>query len=200
MGISKILLLLGVGAASVVIVTPVLAAPGLSGGRAVDGDTIELRNNKDVRVIGIDTPEEGQCGYGPAKNATQRFINQGFVLKRVDGDTTDRYGRLLRSVTRNDGKDLGVYLINRGLAVARYDSRDGYGYHPQERKYHRLDKLQGRNVCGFNPTAGTSGGSGGSRFANCTEAINAGKAPLYRGQPAYSPDLDADGDGVACEV
>lgn len=36
-------------------------------------------------------------------------------------------------------------------------------------------------------------------FRNCKEAKAAGAAPLYRGQPGYSPKLDRDGDGVACE-
>ena len=45
------------------------------------------------------------------------------------------------------------------------------------------------------------GGSGNARtFNNCTEAWNAGAAPLRRGDPGYSADLDRDGDGVACEV
>jgi hypothetical protein len=26
-----------------------------------------------------------------------------------------------------------------------------------------------------------------------------GKGPLFRGQPGYRPDLDPDGDGVACK-
>lgn len=36
-------------------------------------------------------------------------------------------------------------------------------------------------------------------YANCTEVRAAGAAPIYRGQPGYSGDLDRDGDGVACE-
>ena len=36
-------------------------------------------------------------------------------------------------------------------------------------------------------------------FANCTEARAAGAAPLYAGSPGYSPKLDRDNDGVACE-
>ena len=36
-------------------------------------------------------------------------------------------------------------------------------------------------------------------YANCTAVRNAGKAPLYRGQPGYSSALDGDGDGIACE-
>ena len=106
---------------------------------------------------------------------------------------------------RTDGKDLGTLLINRGLAVARYDSRDGYGFHRQENKYHYLDAKQGRDVCGFDPTkdrkpsGDNGGGSGGNSFDNCTEARNKGAAPVYRGEPSYGPHLDADGDGVGCE-
>lgn len=36
-------------------------------------------------------------------------------------------------------------------------------------------------------------------YRNCAEARAAGAAPLLRGQPGYSPSLDRDGDGKACE-
>ncbi|MEZ5150268.1 excalibur calcium-binding domain-containing protein [Rhodococcus zopfii] len=36
-------------------------------------------------------------------------------------------------------------------------------------------------------------------YQNCTEAWNAGVAPLYRGEAGYAPKLDRDSDGVACE-
>lgn len=39
--------------------------------------------------------------------------------------------------------------------------------------------------------------SGG--FASCDAARSAGAAPLHRGDPGYSPQLDGDGDGIACE-
>lgn len=39
----------------------------------------------------------------------------------------------------------------------------------------------------------------GGYYENCTEARNAGAAPIYIGEPGYSRDLDRDGDGVACE-
>ncbi|MFB9699899.1 excalibur calcium-binding domain-containing protein [Rhodococcus aetherivorans] len=37
-------------------------------------------------------------------------------------------------------------------------------------------------------------------YKNCTEAWNAGVAPLYRDEPGYAPKLDRDDDGIACEV
>ncbi|WP_068274211.1 GmrSD restriction endonuclease domain-containing protein [Aldersonia kunmingensis] len=43
------------------------------------------------------------------------------------------------------------------------------------------------------------GPSSGASFASCAAARAAGAAPLYVGSPGYSPKLDRDDDGVACE-
>ncbi len=37
-------------------------------------------------------------------------------------------------------------------------------------------------------------------YANCTEAREAGAAPILRGEPGYRSALDRDNDGIACEV
>ena len=47
------------------------------------------------------------------------------------------------------------------------------------------------------PPAAPAGGA--AYFKNCTAARAAGAAPLHRGDPGYRPELDRDGDGVACE-
>ncbi|MCU1603689.1 MAG: hypothetical protein JWP46_154, partial [Modestobacter sp.] len=39
----------------------------------------------------------------------------------------------------------------------------------------------------------------GAPFANCAAARAAGAAPLHRGDAGYSPAMDGDGDGTACE-
>ncbi|THD38349.1 MAG: excalibur calcium-binding domain-containing protein [Sphingomonas sp.] len=36
-------------------------------------------------------------------------------------------------------------------------------------------------------------------YAGCNEARAAGAAPIYRGSPGYRPEMDGDGDGIACE-
>jgi len=36
-------------------------------------------------------------------------------------------------------------------------------------------------------------------YRRCDDARAAGAAPIRRGQPGYRPELDRDGDGVACE-
>ncbi|HEU4946881.1 MAG TPA: excalibur calcium-binding domain-containing protein [Kribbella sp.] len=36
-------------------------------------------------------------------------------------------------------------------------------------------------------------------YRNCGEVRAAGKAPLHRGDPGYTRDLDRNGDGIACD-
>ena len=39
----------------------------------------------------------------------------------------------------------------------------------------------------------------GAYYSGCNDARAAGVAPLYAGEPGYRPEMDGDGDGVACE-
>lgn len=109
--------------------------------RVIDGDTVELADSQRVRLIGIDTPERGECGY---REATERLIeligNQPVTLTAGARSDTDRYGRLLRYLDIGD-TDAGLKLLQAGLAISRYDSRDGYGSHPREAQYIAADDL-----------------------------------------------------------
>lgn len=118
------------------------AAPSVwSVGSVIDGDTFDAERGgtrERVRIIGIDTPEREQCGYAEASAALRDAIGGGSVTL-VSGAEIDRdtYGRLLRYV-EVDGADVGLDLIDRGLAVARYDSRSGQP-HDRERTYWAAD-------------------------------------------------------------
>ena len=87
----------------------------------VDGDTIWYRGAK-VRLSDINAPEVSQpsCASEAAlgERATRRLIellNAGpFSLER-EGRDVDRYGRLLRVVSRH-GTSLGVIMEDEGLA------------------------------------------------------------------------------------
>jgi micrococcal nuclease len=109
----------------------------------VDGDTVDVRHTdgttERVRVIGIDTPERDECGYQEASAAmTDLVLDRAVTLTPGARDDRDRYDRLLRYVDV-DGQDAGLSLIQQGLAVARYDSRDGHGAHTRERTYVTAD-------------------------------------------------------------
>src|SRR6476661_6670851 len=135
--------------------------------KVVDGDTIWVSRSgisRKIRFIGIDTPETGECGFTEARNALRGIIGgQRVTLTAGARDDVDRYGRLLRYVDVN-GVDAGLRLVKQGYAVARYDSRDGYGSHTREAAYVRADAASPKAACA-EPGAGTSSGStGGSGF------------------------------------
>ena len=174
--------------------------------RVVDGDTIELGNGETVRLVGIDAPEVGECGYErAADNLARLALGKAVRLGRSEEDR-DRYARLLRYVDVG-AQDAGLRLIRNGLAIARYDSRDGYGFHPRETLYVAEDTHTKQFACAPKPQP----------FVQ--QPPSSGCAPGYTPcAPPYPPDvdcaevngpihvsgsdphgLDADGDGVACE-
>jgi Protein of unknown function (DUF1524)/Excalibur calcium-binding domain len=48
-------------------------------------------------------------------------------------------------------------------------------------------------------SGGEKGDGGGAHYRNCDAVRAAGKAPIHRGDPGYSRQLDRDGDGVGCD-
>lgn len=106
----------------------------------IDGDTLEIGSGEHVRLIGIDTPERDTCGYREASEALRALVEgRRITLVNPRGvQDEDVHGRLLRYVDRS-GQDAGYDLITAGLAVARYDSRDGLDHHPREERYHAAD-------------------------------------------------------------
>ncbi len=103
----------------------------------VDGDTIETSAGM-VRIIGIDTPERGECGHGEASVAIGRLLSVGDPVRLelpLGQNDRDRHGRLVRYVSTEAGVDLGLMQLEAGNAIARYDSTDGYPAHPHEARY-----------------------------------------------------------------
>lgn len=124
----------------------------------VDGDTVSTDRGV-VRLIGMDTPETGQCGYGQATREVRQLspVGSQVVLKRARGTANrDSYQRLLRYVVAG-GVDVGLRQIERG-AAARYDSRDGFPKHPRQKKYRRADRAS-LNYCESPLGAATYAGS-----------------------------------------
>jgi endonuclease YncB( thermonuclease family) len=124
-----------------VVIYAAVKAFGVPVDYTVDGDTLRLGDGQYVRIIGIDTPEVGQCGYEKAKSLTNRLAGYDVTLRLPRGhEPRDHYGRLLRYAFADDGRDIGAVLLRRGLANARYDDWDGYDWHPKMYRYRQIDQ------------------------------------------------------------
>jgi micrococcal nuclease len=88
----------------------------------VDGDTIDVAldsgSRTRVRLIGVDTPERGQCFFTRATNVTARLAASKRVVLQGDATqaTRDKYGRLLAYAWLPGGHDLGLQLLRAGVA------------------------------------------------------------------------------------
>ena len=92
--------------------------------RVIDGDTIQVRfegNSYTVRLMGVDTPETKHSTkaveyFGREASAFTKAHLEGKTVALVRdsaGDSTDRYGRLLRYVYL-DGDNFNARLIREG--------------------------------------------------------------------------------------
>jgi endonuclease YncB( thermonuclease family) len=109
-----------------------------------DGDTVVTSRGK-VRLIGVDTPELGTCGSAAAQRLAQRVAPVGSTVRLTSAasvDDRDRYGRMLRYVSRG-GVDVGLRQLQRRQALARYDGLDGYDTHPKQARYRSVSRAKG---------------------------------------------------------
>jgi endonuclease YncB( thermonuclease family) len=171
----------------------------------VDGDTVDLGNGQTVRLVGIDTPERGECGYERASDNLARLVLGKQVRLGISDEDTDRYGRLLRYVDVG-AVDAGLAQIKGGYAIARYDSRDGYGFHPREPVYVKADRGSKPLTCAKpapQPLVGGGGAHCMTGYAPCLPVVadlDCGDidGPVrVTGSDPYR--LDADGDGIGCD-
>ena len=96
------------------------AAAPLSSGeytvkRAIDGDTVLLKNGERVRYLGIDTPEKNEPFFTGALKANRNLV-EGKKVKLLVCQTRrrDDYGRTLAGL-RLDGRDVTLELLRLGL-------------------------------------------------------------------------------------
>jgi micrococcal nuclease len=88
---------------------------GIQVRHVVDGDTIELADNRQVRYLGINTPERDQPFYEEAKQFNANLVSDKLVQLEFDMDTIDRYGRTLAHVFVG-GTHVNLELIRQGYA------------------------------------------------------------------------------------
>jgi endonuclease YncB( thermonuclease family) len=91
--------------------------------RVVDGDTLRLKDGRNVRMVGLNTPETGKKGQSAepfaeaAKRRLQALVSEsdGQVSLRIGVQAKDRYGRVLANVYGRNGANLEAQLLSEGL-------------------------------------------------------------------------------------
>ncbi len=83
----------------------------------VDGDTLKVSSGKVVRLIGIDSPENGAPYYAEAKNKLTELVLNKQIRFEKDVSETDRYGRLLWYLWVGD-LFVNLEMVRQGYAVA----------------------------------------------------------------------------------
>ncbi len=87
-----------------------------------DGDTISVGSRVRVRLLGIDTPELGAGFDTPAPFALEArthlrsLVENRHVRLETDREETDRYGRRLAYVFRDDGLFVNEEMLRAGFA------------------------------------------------------------------------------------
>lgn len=94
---------------------------GVTVTNAVDGDTVDLSDGRRVRLLGVDAPERGECGYEEATQFTASKsvgVAHQVLLYREPGVAKDPSGRELAYLDVGYGhfEDLGRALAIAGLA------------------------------------------------------------------------------------
>ncbi len=82
----------------------------------IDGDTVTLNNGKDVRLIGMDTPEAGEKCATEATQAMKNLVLGKYVTIEKDTSEMDKYNRLLRFIY-TDGIFINAEMIKNGYAT-----------------------------------------------------------------------------------
>lgn len=91
--------------------------------RVIDGDTLVLENNTEIRLVGVNAPEKDDPYYLEATNFTKKLTENKKVKLEYDAYTSDRFNRILAYVIIGD-KNLSMELVKNGLAkVAVYEDR-----------------------------------------------------------------------------
>lgn len=81
-------------------------------GRAIDGDTVVLRDGRTVRLININTPEKKEPGYEAAHEFLASFENMSVFLENRG---SEKYGRTLGALYTPDSS-INLEIVRRGLA------------------------------------------------------------------------------------
>ncbi|MEM5805311.1 MAG: thermonuclease family protein [Candidatus Aenigmatarchaeota archaeon] len=83
--------------------------------KIIDGDTFKLSDGREIRLLGIDAPEQGQFYYDEAKNFLESLILGSKVVLEQDVTNRDKFGRYLRYVFV-ENNFVNLELVKKGYA------------------------------------------------------------------------------------
>lgn len=97
--------------------------PSVKVQRVVDGDTLRLADGRNVRLIGINSPELGRQGRSAepfaeaARKRLQALVaaSEGQVALQLGRQAKDHYGRTLAHAYDSQGRNLEAQLLAEGL-------------------------------------------------------------------------------------
>ena len=91
--------------------------------RIKDGDTVEIEMlsgaSETVRLIGINTPESGECYSEESTVALAVLLSDQVITMTADVSDRDQYGRLLRYLWLDRGVFVNEIMVRGGYAQAR---------------------------------------------------------------------------------
>jgi len=207
----------------VVFSTLPASAQEISGSaRAMDGDSLNMAGIV-IRLHGVDAPElnqtcsrQGQswaCGKDASAKLAQLVSGANLRCEQRDIDDYDR----IVATCKAQQMDIGQTMVEAGLAVALPQFSDRYlgaearakalGLGIWDSEFQQPADYRAANPRAHRPKPQASierrpiasPAPSGVYYRNCSAAWAAGAAPLHRGQPGYRPEMDGDGDSVACE-
>jgi endonuclease YncB( thermonuclease family) len=116
----------------------------------LDGDTIRLRNGREVRLVQIDAPEgnQGECYADRARDVLRAILPGGTrVILQADPrlDAVDQYGRLLRYVFKGQ-RNVNLMLVRQGAASIWLFEGERGRYAPALLRAARQAKAAGRGL------------------------------------------------------
>ena len=144
-----------------------------------------------------DAWQKGAAQWTAAKRL--QFANDPLELLAVDGKTNEAKGDGDAATWLPPNKSYRCAYVSRQIGVkAKYQLRITQAEHDAMA---RILASCGSAVVPepSEATASPSSGSTAVYYSSCSAVRKAGKAPLYKGQPGYRAELDADHNGVACQ-
>jgi micrococcal nuclease len=91
--------------------------------RIIDGDTVEVEmmtgETEVTRLIGINTPESGECFSTESTIALAALVLDEVVTMTIDTSDRDQYDRLLRYIWLDRGVFVNEIMVRGGYAQAR---------------------------------------------------------------------------------